>query len=129
MSGLVLDTNAFLWLLADSGRLGPAARRRLAVPGPVYVSAVCILEIAIKEMLGKVRVPESPAEAAQRAGLIELPFRAEHAATLPAFPDLVRHDPFDRMLLTQAQAEGLDLLTSDRVLLDLELEWMWDACS
>lgn len=127
MSGLLLDTNAFLWLLSGSPRLGRHARTLIAEANPVYGSAVCVLEVTIKQMLGRLQIPESPAQAAHRAGLVELPFRAQHAAALAEFPELARHDPFDRMLLAQAKVDGLDLLTSDRLLLGLGLAWVSDA--
>lgn len=72
-------------------------------------------------------IVQTPAEAAHRAGLRELPFRERHAVTMSQFPQLARHDPFDRMLLAQAQAEDLMLLTSDRVLLGLGHDWVVDA--
>lgn len=127
MSGILLDTNALLWVLAGHEALGPTARKRLVTSGPVHFSAVSVLEITIKEMLGRLEVPGEVSGDAQRAGLVELPFRAHHASGLTEFPALARHDPFDRMLLAQAHRDRLLLLTSDRLLLDLDLEWVVDA--
>lgn len=127
MTGLLLDTNALLWVLSGDQRLGAAARVHLSRAAAVHFSAVSVLEITIKEMLGRLETPGDVADGAGRAGLAELPFRAQHAQGLTDFPSLVRHDPFDRMLLSQARLEGLLLLTSDRLLLDLGLEWVLDA--
>lgn len=127
MSGLLLDTNAFLWMLSGSERLGLRSRALVSGSAPVYASAVCVLEIATKEMLGRLQVPEPAAKAAQRAGLLELAFRSHHAAALQKFPQPARHDPFDRMLLAQALADDLVLLTSDSTLLGLGKEWVVDA--
>ncbi|WP_324651606.1 type II toxin-antitoxin system VapC family toxin [Georgenia sp. H159] len=127
MSGILLDTNALLWVLAGDEALGPTARERLATSGPVHFSAVSVLEITIKEMLGRLEVPGDVSAGAQRAGLVELPFRAGHASGLTEFSALARHDPFDRMLLSQAAREHLLLLTSDRLLLALDIEWVVDA--
>lgn len=95
--------------------------------GRVYFSSVAVLEITIKEMLGRLETPGDVADGARQAGLVELPFRSRHASGLPDLPLPARHDPFDRMLLSQALLEGLDLLTSDRYLLALEHPRILDA--
>lgn len=127
MSGILLDTNALLWLLSDDRRLGVSARSELSRARRVHVSSVSVLEVTIKQLLGKLELPGDLQEATAEAGLVELPLTAAHAATLASFPDLVRHDPFDRMLLAQVRAEDLVLLTSDRTLLDLGSVRVLDA--
>lgn len=129
MSVILLDTNAVLWLLAEDHRLGPATRARLTAGGPVCFSSVSTLEVTMKQMLGRLELPGSLAEAAVASGLTEVAFTSRHADALPRFPELVRHDPFDRMLLAQALAEGMDLVTSDATLLALGQEWVIDARS
>jgi PIN domain nuclease of toxin-antitoxin system len=123
---ILLDTNALVWTLSDSSMLGSAARRLLR-DGGVHFSSVSVLELVMKGMLGTFSLPQPPAEAAVRAGLRELPFTAEHANSLKEFPTLMRHDPFDRMLLAQARSEGWRLVTSDSSLLALGLDWVIDA--
>ena len=125
---LILDTTALLWLLAGDSRLGPEARERV-VSGPTYISAVSVIEVEIKTMLGRLSIPEPLAVAAERAGLAELPLTVAHAEALSRFVELARHDPFDRMLLAQARVEGAQLLTSDAVLLGLGHAWVIDARS
>jgi PIN domain nuclease of toxin-antitoxin system len=61
------------------------------------------------------------------AGLRELPFTSDHAVAMLRFPALVRHDPFDRMILAQASAERMTLLTADATLLALGERWVQDA--
>lgn len=112
---ILLDTNALLWLLEDDPHFGRAARGLVAA-GPVRYSAVSIVETTIKTMLGKLRLPGSVTDAAQAAGLTELPLTSAHAEAMLSRPELARHDPFDRMLLAQAQVEGMRLLTSDAAL-------------
>lgn len=112
---MILDTNALLWLLEDSVALGPRAREQLG-GGRAWFSAVSITEITIKSALGKLPDRDSVA-GALGAGLIELPLTAAHSAAIANFPTLIRHDPFDRMLLAQAQVEGMPLVTADRALL------------
>jgi PIN domain nuclease of toxin-antitoxin system len=60
-------------------------------------------------------------------GLELLSITAEHAEAIRDFPELVRHDPFDRLLVAQASRAGLQLLTADRVLLDLGRDFIFDA--
>ncbi|WP_454084232.1 type II toxin-antitoxin system VapC family toxin [Georgenia sp. Marseille-Q6866] len=127
MTGVLLDTNALLWVLAGHVDLGERTRALLKASRPVHFSAVSVLEITIKQMLGRLDVPGDLSDGAQRAGLLELPFRADHASRLLDFPSLSRHDPFDRMLLAQAAADQLHLVTSDRLLLSLGVGWVVDA--
>lgn len=127
MNGVLLDTNALVWVLAGDPQLGSNARARLITSVSPRFSSASVLEITIKHMLGRLEVPGDVATAAEAAGLVELPFRSPHASGLEQFPDLAGHDPFDRMLLSQARHEDLLLLTSDRHLLDLGFEWVIDA--
>lgn len=60
-------------------------------------------------------------------GFALLDVTAEHAEGLRGFPELVRHDPFDRLIIAQAVTEGLTLITADRVLLDLGRDFVVDA--
>jgi len=116
---ILLDTNSLLWVLGDSTHLGPIARDALTSAPGVYSSPISVVEITIKTMLGRLSVPDEYLEAARSSGIKDLPFTDAHAVALAQFPQLNRHDPFDRMLVAQAAAEGLTLLTADTVLLDL----------
>jgi PIN domain nuclease of toxin-antitoxin system len=123
---ILLDTNALVWTLSDGRLLGPGTRHLLRRDG-VHFSSVSVLELVMKGMRGKLSLPEPAAQAATRAGMRELAFTAEHATRLEEFPALVRHDPFDRMLLAQAASEHWRLVTSDASLLELDLSWVIDA--
>ena len=127
MTGVLLDTNALIWTLAGDTRLGADARRIIAGPGVVRYSAVSVLEITIKTMLGKLTLPGDLSSALAASGLHEMALTARHATALTDFPDLARHDPFDRMLLAQAHVEHQRLLTADDHLLKLSLPWVIDA--
>lgn len=107
------DTHVLIWMLEDSSRLSERHRKILASQASVCYSAVSIAEMAIKETLGKLRPPGDPAVDLPASGLDELPFTAAHAARLRGMP-LHHRDPFDRMLIAQAQEEGLTILTVDR---------------
>jgi PIN domain nuclease of toxin-antitoxin system len=113
---LLLDTHVFLWAVAGSASLKPAARRAIESADCVYVSAASIWEVAIKARLGKIDAdPAALVAAIDDSGFVELPVTAAHAAGVAA---LAPHqsDPFDRLLLAQALAEPLRLLTADAAL-------------
>lgn len=113
---LLLDTHIFLWAVADSALLRPAARRWIESADEVFVSAASIWEIAIKARLGKIDADPDELEAAIAAsGFSELPVRARHAKGVVALP-LHHADPFDRLLIAQAIAEPMRLLTADAAL-------------
>ena len=126
---MLLDTNALLWLVRDSPRLGPVSRDLIDDMKRVHYSPISITEITIKHMLGGMPLPGGATfpEIFETSGLTELPLRSDHAAALLQFSTLVRHDPFDRMLLAQAKHERLTLLTSDSTLLALDEDWIMDA--
>lgn len=113
---LLLDTHIYLWAVAGSPRLGPPVRRLIEGADEVYVSAASIWEVAIKARLGKLEAdPHALAAAIEPSGFTELPVRASHAAGVGAL-DRHHDDPFDRLLLAQALAEPLRLVTADAAL-------------
>ncbi len=108
-----MDTHVLLWALGDDSNLGADARQALADPrNDVFVSAVSIWEISIKRALGKLRAPDHLTATVEAAGFSELPVAFVHAEQAGSLP---KHhgDPFDRMLVAQAQVEGLILVTAD----------------
>jgi PIN domain nuclease of toxin-antitoxin system len=124
---LLLDSQALLWLLDDNPRLGPQARQVISSAQGVHVSAATVWELTIKTMLGKLSVPADLSKRLSAQGLELLSITAEHAEALRDFPELTRHDPFDRLLIAQASRTGLRLLTADQVLLDLGRAFIIDA--
>ena len=116
---VLLDTNVLIWALTDPGRLGGTTRALLEDAGnDVFFSAASIWEIAIKARLGRVDFNHKPGEltrAARATGFVELPVHADAAAAVETLP-FHHRDPFDRLLLAQAMAGPLRLLTSDLVL-------------
>ncbi|WP_424934540.1 type II toxin-antitoxin system VapC family toxin [Amaricoccus macauensis] len=116
---LLYDTHLLLWAAGFPGRLPARARETLEDPEvqPVF-SAASIWEIAIKQALGRADFRAEPQEL--RRGLLEndyeeLAIDGRHAAAVGGLPS-IHGDPFDRMLIAQAQVEGMRLLTSDRIL-------------
>lgn len=124
---LLLDSQTLLWVLDDSPRLGPEARKTISSARGVHVSAATVWELTIKAMLGKLSVPTPLSAALTAQGLQLLSVTAEHAEGIRDHPELTRHDPFDRLLVAQAAQAGLRLLTVDRVLLDLQRDFILDA--
>lgn len=113
MQRLLLDTHTFLWWLADSDRLGPKSRAAIArSENEAFVSAVSGWEIAIKKALGKLQAPDNLDAVVAEEGFVHLPITFFHGEQAGALPPLHR-DPFDRMLVAQAQAHGLVVITDD----------------
>jgi PIN domain nuclease of toxin-antitoxin system len=110
---LLLDTHVFLWAVAGDRALKPATRRLISSAEQVFVSSASIWEVAIKARLGKIEAdPDELVAAIADSGFTELPVRAMHAAGVARLA-LHHHDPFDRLLIAQAVAEPLRLLTAD----------------
>lgn len=124
---LLLDTQAVLWLIDDNPRLGTRARERIGSATAVHVSAATVWELNIKAMLGKLSVPDDLLTKLLAQGLTPLGITPEHAEAIREFPELTRHDPFDRMLIAQAHRASLTLVTADEVLLKLDRSFLLDA--
>jgi PIN domain nuclease of toxin-antitoxin system len=116
---ILLDTQCWLWWLVSPERLSPEALARLAdAENTLLLSAASSWEIAIKHSLGKLPLPE-PLEAfvssrMARDGIAALPVQHVHALRVATLP-LHHRDPFDRLLIAQAQVEGIPIMTADPV--------------
>jgi PIN domain nuclease of toxin-antitoxin system len=126
---VLLDTHVFLWLLADDPRLPATAR---AVAEDVHVvpllSVASVWEMAIKVALGKLALPSEIGtfvpEALARTGVQLLPIEVAHVARTERLPHLHR-DPFDRLLVAQAQQEGCRLMSGDAHLRGYDVTVLW----
>lgn len=122
--GLLLDSHALLWFLAGDGkRIGPRLRGRLEDEATT-VSAVSLWEIAIKVGLDKLRAPRELPLRVGELGFQLLPVRPEHAWRTRDLP-LHHRDPFDRLLIAQAQVERLPIVTSDPEFAPYGVEIVW----
>jgi PIN domain nuclease of toxin-antitoxin system len=112
---LLLDTHIVLWWLLADKQLPLLARKLVSDRGnTIFVSAVSIWEIRLKESLGKLSVPADFELRLNAESFEALPLTAKHAHAAGTLPWHHR-DPFDRMLVAQAQVEKLQLLTADGV--------------
>lgn len=115
---LLLDTHILLWAMAGDHRLGKAEALILDPVNSIVVSTASYLELAIKISQGKIDVSIPQIRAAVvESGFEELPVNGVHAEILVSLP--WRHkDPFDRILVAQALAEPMRLVTADAVVAD-----------
>jgi PIN domain nuclease of toxin-antitoxin system len=113
---LLLDTNALLWAMTNGPRIDPVRELLLADETEVFVSTVSWWEIAIKTRIGKLDASVSVLRASAReSGFVELPLLGVHAEMLATLPKY-HNDPFDHMLVAQAMAEPMRLITGDEML-------------
>lgn len=111
---LLLDTHTFLWWVSDWEKIAEPARAAIADPGTVvFVSTVSGWEIGIKKAKGRLVAPDNLAGVVEEKRFKHLPLTFAHAERAARLPPHHR-DPFDRMLIAQAQAEGLTLVTRDQ---------------
>ena len=116
MLRLLLDTHAFVWCLSDVSRLAEDARNAIADPrNDVFVSAVTGWEISVKRAKGRMTAPDNLSAMVEKKGFIHLPLTFHHAEQAGNLP-MHHRDPVDRMLIAQAQAEGLVLVTRDALI-------------
>lgn len=110
---LLVDTHILLWWLDDAATLTQEFRNAIRdLSNRVFVSAASIWEIAIKSASGKLDVPTNLDAAMEHSRFQELPIRFHHAVAAGKLPEHHR-DPFDRMIIAQAQCEQLTLVTQD----------------
>lgn len=122
----LLDTNVAIWMLAgDEESFSERARSTVNDPtNALFLSAVCIWEIAIKRSLGKLRAPDDWFEQIMTFDFATLPITPRHARGVEKLPP--RHnDPFDRLLISQSIAEGMPVITSDSRFSAYPTEIVW----
>ena len=125
----LLDTHTFLWWIIDDARLSSRARAVIADgDNELFLSAASGWEIAIKARLGKIQLPSDPAffvPKQLRINAIEpLAVQMTHALHVYSLPEHHR-DPFDRLLVAQAQAEHMAIITADPQVTQYDVEILW----
>ena len=112
---ILLDTHTFLWFVNDPSQLPPRVNQLIEETENVYVSIASFWEMTIKSSKGKLELPTSITKMmldCQTLGLTILPIKGNHLEHLSQLP-WIHKDPFDRLLICQAQSEELTLLTVD----------------
>lgn len=125
----ILDTHVLLWWLIDSDRLSPRAREVMGDPGAeLYWSVASSWEIAIKAGIGRLSLPEVPRtfipKVLREQSIQPLGISHAHALAVADLPPTHR-DPFDRLLVVQAAAEGLPVLSADAIFDSYKTERIW----
>ncbi len=121
---LLLDTHVFLWWRSQPSKISPDVTRAIAAAEVVFVSTASAWEASIKATLGKLRLPESFESGVANSGFQQLPIGFGHAGRVSDLPPH-HQDPFDRMLIAQAQSEGLTLVSHDRRLAPYDVPILW----
>ncbi len=125
-SAHLLDTSTLLWALGDPERLSPRARR-LVDAGENVVSVASYWEVVIKTQKGLLSISDLPTwwrRATDLTAARVLQIRASHITALAALP-MIHRDPFDRILIAQAVAEGLGFVTNDGMVRHYPVQTMW----
>jgi PIN domain nuclease of toxin-antitoxin system len=123
---VLLDTHCWLWWIHCSSRLSDTARRVISDPrNSIEISVASIWEVSIKFSSGRLSLPESPEAFIPprlvRDGFSPLAVSTRHALRVSSLP-LHHRDPFDRLLIAQAQVEKLPILTADPQFLKYDVE-------
>jgi PIN domain nuclease of toxin-antitoxin system len=126
---LLLDAHTFLWWITDDQKLSGRAREIISDgSNELFLSAATGWEIAIKVQIGRLKLPEEPIrfilEQMRINAIQSLPIQMNHALHVSTLPQHHR-DPFDRLLIAQAQLEGLPVLSSDHQLANYQVEVIW----
>ena len=110
---LLLDTHILLWWLTQDRKLSQTETDIITDPDNlIFVSAATAWEIAVKKMIGKLEAPDDLPAALAANNFLELPISIEHSQKLYRLP-LHHHDPFDRIMVSQAMSEDLIFMTRD----------------
>lgn len=126
---LLLDTHVWIWWLTDPDRLSRRAHAALVAPdNQLHLSPASTWEMVVKFAAGRLEMDGSAEELLEEAiiasGVRPLPIEHSHALQVAKLPPHHR-DPFDRMLIAQAQVERLALVSADRALADYDVEILW----
>lgn len=124
----LFDSHTLVWALAFPGKLGKRLRAKIDAQQSFYFSPLSVFELQMVAMKGRLpSVPGSINQLALEAGVLELAFTAKAAEEAKQLQQLLGTDPFDWMLVAQAQSAGCDFYTADLRLLGLGLPFIKDA--
>ncbi len=122
---LLLDSHAFLWWSEGSSQLGTGARHAIADPAnEVLISIASLWELILKVSLGKLALPDDIETMVLSQGLSVLAVSFDHLRRFGTLT-LIHKDPFDRMIIAQALAEGIPIATADRRFASYGVQIVW----
>jgi PIN domain nuclease of toxin-antitoxin system len=125
LTSLLLDSHALLWWQEDDPRLGANARKAVERPNTaLYFSAASVWELAIKQAQQKLELPDSLLDVLADEGFVEVAISAAHGLRAGSLPPHHK-DPFDRMIVAQAQSEGLTVVTRDERIAAYGVPVLW----
>lgn len=125
----LLDTHAFLWWVLDVPRLSTESRAILTDgENELLFSSASAYELALKARSGKLTLPDPPEvyvpDRLIANGFTRFPIELAHALRAGSLP-WIHRDPFDRLLIAQAQIEGIPILTADPAISQYDVETIW----
>ena len=123
----LIDTQSFIWFCENDSRLPHSVRLFIEKSDNLVVSIATFWEITIKTSLGKLTVPEGISGLMDKVlskGFTILPIEREHLIVLSTL-DLIHRDPFDRIIIAQAIAENMPLVSSDDVFMQYPVNCVW----
>lgn len=123
----LLDTHTLLWALTDKSKLSEKVQKIIEPAQNLYVSIASFWEIAIKQNIGKLDLKISPAELMEQAEKQYVQIVNITGSQLNQLSSLekIHNDPFDRLLICQAKAEGFKILTKDEIIPRYDVEVVW----
>ncbi len=124
---VLLDTHTLIWFMFDDSKLSETALQTIKTEDKVFVSIASLWELSIKQSLGKIDLAYSVKEIADKcndANIIILPIEPNHLDSIKTLPD-IHKDPFDRLLIAQATAEGMALVTKDTIIPNYDIKTIW----
>ncbi|VAX25781.1 Death on curing protein, Doc toxin [hydrothermal vent metagenome] len=126
---ILLDTHVFLWWITDDDKLSELAREIMGDgKNTLFLSAASTWEIAIKARIGRLKIPDPPdrfiAEQVYQNAIQALPIQISHSLHVYHLPPH-HEDPFDRLLIVQAELENLTLLSADQQMGKYDVKVIW----
>ena len=126
---LLLDSCIFLWMIDDYKKIPFSIRKQISSPfNEIYLSSISVAEITIKAKIGKLKIPKPFAEfiikCRNQHGVLNLPFKEEDIIILEKLPS-IHGDPFDRMLIAQAIANEMAIISADKKIKDYPVSIVW----
>ncbi|EMB44095.1 type II toxin-antitoxin system VapC family toxin [Treponema denticola] len=123
----ILDTHTLLWLFDKDDNLSSSAKNIILTEDTLYVSIVTFWEIAIKQNIEKLKLEYTPSELitlAEQQAISVLQISPKHLDTIRTL-EKIHNDPFDRLIIAQAQCEDMTIITKDSIIPKYKVKILW----